>query len=557
MSSYSNARLGRSSSIALAAAALAAAALALAQTKPLLDAVQQGGVERVRALLAAGADVNARDAQDQTALLLATTGSASEYRVVGANGPMVRLLVAHGAQVNAHDRDGWTPLLKLANLWADDLPLIEFLVSNRAYVNARLNDGRSALMLAARLGKGDRVRFLISKGADVNAKDNSGATALMIASTIQWDDASIDVMNLLIANRADVNAKDGRDQTAADRAGQAGYLDRVTLLVDAGTRIDAQFMKRAREFALVRAVEHGDTAQAKDLLSSGVDPNCRGADGRTPLIIAANEEYSAERTILLLNHGATPDLTMPDGRTALMIAADRYNPEIVKAILDASANPNAEDRDGNSVLMHAALSKYSWQEERKPLVHLLLEKGAEAAHRNGRGVTALMLMAREGNPALPLLIERGAAVDARDDEGNTALLHAARFFVRGWPRRNGWALLEHGANVNASNQRGETALILAATQSEPDAAKLLLEKHADVNARTRSGRTALMQAIDGPKEFDNDKHIVYSPQIAKLLIDAGADVNAKDAAGNTPLSIAQARGYSDMIAVLRKAGATK
>jgi ankyrin repeat protein len=168
-----------------------------------------------------------------------------------------------------------------------------------------------------------------------------------------------------------------------------------------------------------------------------------------------------------------------------------------------------------------------------------------------------MLMAGEGNPALPLLLEYGATVDARDDDGNTALLYAARFFVRAWPRRNGWALLEHGANVNASNQRGETALILAATQFEQDAGKLLLEKHADVNARTRSGRTALMHAIDGPKEFDNDKHIVYSPQIAKLLIDAGADVNAKDAAGNTPLSIAQARGYDDMIAVLRKAGATK
>ena len=40
-----------------------------------------------------------------------------------------------------------------------------------------------------------------------------------------------------------------------------------------------------------------------------------------------------------------------------------------------------------------------------------------------------------------------------------------------------------------------------------------------------------MQAIDGPKEFDNDKHVVYSPEIAKLLIASGADVNAKDASG--------------------------
>ena len=71
---------------------------------------------------------------------------------------MVQLLVAHGAKVNAHDRDGWTPLLKVANLWADDLPLIEFLVSKGAKVNARLKDGRTAPLLAARLGKDDRVR---------------------------------------------------------------------------------------------------------------------------------------------------------------------------------------------------------------------------------------------------------------------------------------------------------------------------------------------------------------------------------------------------------------
>ena len=233
----------------------------------------------------------------------------------------------------------------------------------------------------------------------MNAQDVNGATALMIASTIQWDDASADVIKLLLSHRAHVNAKDNQGQTAADRAAHAGYLGSVKLLVDAGTRIDAQFMKQARESALVRAVEQGDTAQAKDLLSNGTDPNCRGDDGRTPLMIAANEEYSAERTILLLDRGAKTDLTMPDGRTALMIAADRYNAEIVKAILDGGANPNAEDRDGNSVLMHAAASKYSWQEERKPLVHLLVEKGADAEHRNGRGVTASMLMAeREIRP---------------------------------------------------------------------------------------------------------------------------------------------------------------
>jgi uncharacterized protein len=207
--------------------------------------------------------------------------------------------------------------------------------------------------------------------------------------------------------------------------------------------------------------------------------------------------------------------------------------------------------------MRAAASKHSWEEERKPLIRFLLEKGADPTAKNAHGVTALMLMALNGNPALPLLLEKPLDVNARDDQGNTALLYACRYFVRNWQRRNGWALLEKGADVNAANRNGETALILAATQYEADAARLLLDKGAQVNAKTIGGRTALIQAVDGPKEFDNEKHVVYSPEIAKLLIASGADVNAKDASGNSAWTIAKRRGYDDMLAVLEKAGASQ
>ena len=168
-----------------------------------------------------------------------------------------------------------------------------------------------------------------------------------------------------------------------------------------------------------------------------------------------------------------------------------------------------------------------------------------------------MLLAGQGNPAVELLLKQHAEVDARDALGNTALLYSARFFARGGQRRQGWALLENGADVNAANLHGETALILAATQYEPDAVRLLLAKGPNVNSKTDRGRTALMQAIDGPKEFDNEHHVVYSPAIAKVLIDAGADVNARDNDGNTPLSLALGRGYAEMAAALQQAGAKK
>ncbi len=508
-------------------------------------------------LLDKGAEVDARDSTGRTALLIAVDGSASEYRVIGADLSMARLLLARGADINAGDNLGWTPLLNVLNLWADQPDVLEFLLAKGANLNARLKDGRTGLMLAAHLGKDDRVRLLIAKGADVNARDNNGTTALMTAALIRWDDRSKSIIEILTAKGANVNATDNQQRTAADLAAHAGYLDRAKLLIDSGTKIADMdvFMKGARDYALWRAVADGNLKTAQTLLEQQANPDFRDDTGQTLLTIAAGEEYSAARAILLLEHGASANLAATNGDTPLMVAADRYQAEIVKVLLDHGANPNAVDRDGNTVLMRASASKHSWEEERKPLIPSLLAKGADPARKNSHGVTALMLMALNGNPALTLLLEKSIDVDGRDEEGNTALLYASKFFIRSWPLRNGWALLKKDANPNAANRRGETALMLASTQFEVAAAQILLEKGADVNAKTTTGRTALMQAIDGPKEFDNEMHIVYSPKIAKLLIAAGADVNARDADGNTALTIAERRGYDKMAAALKRAGA--
>ena len=45
------------------------------------------------------------------------------------------------------------------------------------------------------------------------------------------------------------------------------------------------------------------------------------------------------------------------------------------------------------------------------------------------------------------------------------------------------------------------------------------------------------------------------PGTAKLLLDAGADVNAKDARGETPLMHAMERNHTEVIEILKTAGA--
>jgi len=64
-------------------------------------AAERGEIPKLQAMLELGVDVNARDADDRSALLLGVLNGRSD---------VVELLLAHGANVNAADRNGTTPL---------------------------------------------------------------------------------------------------------------------------------------------------------------------------------------------------------------------------------------------------------------------------------------------------------------------------------------------------------------------------------------------------------------------------------------------------------------
>jgi ankyrin repeat protein len=77
-----------------------------AQAPTLLDLASTGTVEQVQKAIAAGADLNARDAADRTVLML-----------VAANNPdagVISVLVKAGAKVNARGPNGWTALMMAA-----------------------------------------------------------------------------------------------------------------------------------------------------------------------------------------------------------------------------------------------------------------------------------------------------------------------------------------------------------------------------------------------------------------------------------------------------------
>ncbi len=179
---------------------------------PLMLAVHERGFpEIVKFLIEKGAQVDARSNNGSTPLHRAAQASISNrylFRLFCLPSihpdndrdieevrqrplEMIQLLLENGAQVDARDEDGNTPLIVAAK-GTDRPEIIQLLIEKGAKVNARNNDGWTPLMVAARgagsegniLGAtgallgGDIIELLLDKGANPQAKDASGMKAI-------------------------------------------------------------------------------------------------------------------------------------------------------------------------------------------------------------------------------------------------------------------------------------------------------------------------------------------------------------------------------------------
>ena len=91
--------------------------------------------------------------------------------------------VAAGTDLNAKEPEGSTLLILAAFLGQTEAAGL--LVKNGAELEARNNDGSTALLTAAFFCHSETVELLLESGADVNAKNNAGQTPLDTVSA-EW-----------------------------------------------------------------------------------------------------------------------------------------------------------------------------------------------------------------------------------------------------------------------------------------------------------------------------------------------------------------------------------
>ncbi|MBL6622005.1 MAG: ankyrin repeat domain-containing protein [Rickettsiales bacterium] len=186
-------------------------------------------------------------------------------------------------------------------------------------------------------------------------------------------------------------------------------------------------------------------------------------------------------------------MTQEELNEQLLRAAKDGNSEEVKRLLEAKADVNAKDVDGQTPLQFAA--EYGHTGIAAALIAAEANVNAKARY----GITPLHLAARNGHTNIVQeLIAKGADVNAKNNIGYTPLLYAA---ANGHTKIAA-ALIAKGADVNAKNTFGGTPLHWAAAVGKTDTVKKLIEAGAKVDAKNTSGKTALDMAISNP-EFYN------------------------------------------------------
>lgn len=206
------------------------------------------------------------------------------------------------------------------------------------------------------------------------------------------------------------------------------------------------------------AVARGDAAEIRRQLER-VDADAPGSDGSTLLLaaIASGQLASVEA---LLQGGADPNRPGPRGDTAVHAAAFSGKPELLRLVLEHGGDVDARNpQTGTTPLVQALLSPRADQ------YRVLLDAGADPDIADRNGDTPLHVAARTNNGgAILALLGKGASPLAKNSGGasfqsyyfgdNRAILNdlalAERKAVVDWLKANGVPL---EAAVGDADQR--------------------------------------------------------------------------------------------------------
>lgn len=365
---------------------------------PLCSAASKGQVEVVSFLLDNRADVNLG--------LAAGAKTALHEAVENGHKAVVDLLLARGADINAATTQGVTPLHLAVvkgfyqvceSLLAHQAKLdVVFTTSYYSSTWFGVSGKWTPLLLAIRERHPTVAELLLQKGASVDlpGSDYQGSsqgkeiTPLTLAAS-QGDRSLVE---LLLKYHAKVDQMADK-KTALMVACQTGHFDLIDPLLAAGASVNPSVAAYSETPLSLAIKQSYNTNAIKKLLAAGANPNALVRGGIPLLMSVMLEQHSYLRMnfqeVLNLLLSAKPDLEQANtnGTTILFQSCCLDIPSsCIASLLDAGANPNAISGFNRETPLFSAI-----RFQRKDLVSLLLDHGAQVNWVNEQGLTPIAL----------------------------------------------------------------------------------------------------------------------------------------------------------------------
>jgi ankyrin repeat protein len=225
---------------------------------PLMYAVYHGRLDMVELLLQHGADIEAVENSNSTALIVASFAKQASVALyllqAGANmtavdcdghtaltaavqaGSLasVQLLLDHGADIKEIDKEGQNALFTAA--LEGHVFMLEVLTQHGLDATSVDNKGMTLLMAAAASEHQAAAEWLILRGVGVNRVNIDGATALHIA-VLECSNDDTTMVELLIASGANVHIRADNGESAYDIAIDYGNVECARVLLAAGSDV--------------------------------------------------------------------------------------------------------------------------------------------------------------------------------------------------------------------------------------------------------------------------------------------------------------------------------
>ncbi|NNM32979.1 MAG: hypothetical protein HKO53_07915 [Gemmatimonadetes bacterium] len=514
---------------------------------PVADAAMEGAADRVRALVAEGADVNASQGDGMTALHWAARNGDVD---------LAAFLLESGARVDVGTRIGaYQPLHMAAEVGSGRI--VALLLEAGADPEVRTVDvgGATPLHFAAGAGEVSGVQALLDAGAEVDVRERAwGQTPLMFAAS-RGRTAAVKALlgagadHGVTSTVIDVAARAVTDRVQRQRRNEAIEAGETWNPVEARGSLEAERQmaeaQRAEAEAVSAAAAEQRMIEEPEPLSYG--ELVGGHGGLTPLLHAVREGHK-ETAHALLDGGANVNQPAAgDGTPPLVMAMVNGHYDLGLELVERGADVNLASHAGTTALF-AALNTHWAPKSRYPQQHIYMQQD--------HGY--LEVMSR--------LLEAGADPNARltkhlwfmsynfdllqiDAKGATPFWRAAYALDVDAMR----LLVSHGADPSMATEKVPSRRFRRGGEQEdhsglppvPVGGPAVMPIHAASGVGYGQGFAA-----------NAHRHVPdgWVPAVRYLVEELGADVNARDHDGYAPLHHAAARGDNELIEYLVSKG---